>query len=280
MRRPRRAAVGRAGGEDARPGGPPRRRSGRPAPRAAATASRGAGPFSRWPVVSASTVSPYSLTASASQPTSVAIRAMTPAASSQPPKTRPRNSSEHAERAEERPPRRSGHVDAGRRPVVDDGRQRRARSARCRGRRCAAPSASQYSSVRASAIAPRTRITPPNTSPRNSRNAPDRRERRRERRAGHVDAGRRLALDPLLAAAGRRRASRAAGTSTAGQDDHDDRDEDRQERDDLAPVGRDELRRSARGGWSRSVRASVGQPSGGASRRGAGHSSVDPATRT
>ena len=29
---------------------------------------------------------------------------------------------EHAERTEERPERRSGHVDAGRRPVVDDGR--------------------------------------------------------------------------------------------------------------------------------------------------------------
>src|SRR4029077_4178710 len=50
-----------------------------------------AGGFSRWPVVSARTTSRYSLTASPSQPTSVAISAMMPAVSSQPPNTRPRN---------------------------------------------------------------------------------------------------------------------------------------------------------------------------------------------
>ena len=64
----------------------------------------------------------------ASRPGST-MSAMTPTASSQPPKTRPRKSSEDPERAEERPPRRPGHVDAGRRSVVDDGRQGRGRSA-------------------------------------------------------------------------------------------------------------------------------------------------------
>ena len=111
--------------------------------RAAATGVAGGGPLSSGRSVSASTVRRYSMTASVSQPTSVAIRAMTPTASSQPPNTRPRNSSEDPERAEERAARRAGHVDAGRRAVVDDGRQVRASSGRCRGRRCAALRASQ-----------------------------------------------------------------------------------------------------------------------------------------
>ena len=70
----------------------PRRRSERPGRRRGRDGDCGSGMFSRWPVVSASTVSRYSLTASTSQPTSVAIRAMTPASSSQPPKTSPSNS--------------------------------------------------------------------------------------------------------------------------------------------------------------------------------------------
>ena len=55
------------------------------------------------------------------------MSAMTPTARSKPPNTSPRKSAKIAERAEERAPRRPGHVDAGRRPVVDDDRQARAR---------------------------------------------------------------------------------------------------------------------------------------------------------
>ncbi len=53
---------------------------------------RGSGMFSRWPVVSASTVFSNSARAAPIHPASVRISAMTPAARIQPPKTRPRNS--------------------------------------------------------------------------------------------------------------------------------------------------------------------------------------------
>ena len=82
-RRSRRAAAA------SRPAGRRRRSAARPAPASSSDGVRGAGRLSRWPVASASSALTYSLRASASQPTRVAMRAITPAASSQPPNTRP-----------------------------------------------------------------------------------------------------------------------------------------------------------------------------------------------
>ena len=62
---------------------------------------------------------------------------MTPTASSQPPKTRPRNSSAIPSAPRNGRNDGPGHVDAGRRTVVDDDRESAARSRRCRGRRSA-----------------------------------------------------------------------------------------------------------------------------------------------
>ena len=191
-RRARRAgfppAAGRAGREHARlEDAAPRVRMS--APRGGATASRGAGPLSRWPVVSASTVRRYSWTASVSQPTRVAMRAMTPTASSQPPKTRPRNSRNTPERTEERPPRRPGHVDAGRWPLVD---RRPAASA---GRpdvlvvdaQALGQPVQQRQDERDGAQDQRQ---PAEHEPEEQEERADRGEDRGERRAGHVDAGR------------------------------------------------------------------------------------------
>ena len=120
-------------------GAPPPRRSGRSARSAVATASAAAG---RCRDGRSSRPRPsvrYSTSASVSQPTSVEMSAITPDRQEPATEHQAEQQREHPERPEERTPRRPGHVDAGRRPVVDDRRQRSWLVSPMSCRRCAAP---------------------------------------------------------------------------------------------------------------------------------------------
>ena len=201
----------------------------------------GGGPLSRWPVVSASTTRRYSMTASVSQPISVAIRAMTPTARSQPPKTRPRN------RANTPNAPRNGRHDGpgmwtpGGGPSWIDGRELRGRRAdvvvvdpqalgqpveQRQDERDDARGRGSGRRRRARGDAGRA----PTAAKNGAKDGPGmwmpagvlRRTRPLPRRAGGASAS--------------IRKSRSSTTTTS------DEDADRDERDEHAPVGRDELR--------------------------------------
>ena len=97
------------------------------------------------------------------------------------------------ERGEERAERRAGDMDAGRRFTVDDCRQLRMRAGHVieLGEGLAAPVEERQEE----SDQPKDDRRPAEDEPEEQEKRPDRREERCERRAGHVDAGRRDGFD-------------------------------------------------------------------------------------
>ncbi len=129
----------------------------------------------------------------------------------------PEEQREHPERAEERSPRRAGHVDAGRRPTVDDGGQGRGGVDAQVVVVDAQPLGQPVEERQDEGDDAEDQDQPAEDQTQDEQERADRGEDRGERRAGHVDAGRGPRLDALLAAPGLRGGPDATEHRTAAR---------------------------------------------------------------